>query len=160
MKIRTRLLRAFRDFDYRHAYVNDFINASLATQIKVLREQQNLSQQQLAEKAEMLQSQISALEDVDRTTWTLRTLRRIARALDLAVVVRFESFGRVLPDIGRLERKHLERSPFTDDPEFSEFVTRDYLSETTPAPTARVLRASANFTSGSPTSIGQQLNVA
>ena len=44
MKIKDRLLQEFHDFRYRHAYVDEFTDAFIATQIKVLREQHELTQ--------------------------------------------------------------------------------------------------------------------
>ena len=119
MTIKDRLLEKFHDFAYRHAYVDEFTDAFIATQIKVIREQQDLTQVQLAEKAGMKQSQVSALEDVNNRSWKVRTLKKIARAFDLVLVVRFEPFGKVLPDIGRLDRATLERTSFSDDAVFS-----------------------------------------
>jgi transcriptional regulator with XRE-family HTH domain len=122
MKIRARLFRQFRDPAYRHTYVESFVDSSVATQIKVLREQRRLKQSELAERAAMRQSQISSLEDINRSTWKVSTLRKLARAFDLALVVRFESFGGVLPDIEKFGRATLERASFADDPVFSEGV--------------------------------------
>ena len=112
MRVRDRLLQKFNDFKYRHAYVDDFTDAFIATQIKVLREQQGLTQTQLADKAGMKQSQISELEDVNHQGWKVRTLKKLAKAFDLALVVRFEPFGRVLDDIVGFDRQHLQRDTF------------------------------------------------
>src|SRR5688572_5007648 len=98
MKIKDRLLQRFHDFAYRHAYVDEFTDAFIATQIRVLREQQKLTQTQLADKAGMKQSQVSELEDVNNRSWKVRTLKKLAWAFDLVLVVRFEPFGKVLPD--------------------------------------------------------------
>ncbi len=119
MKIKDRLLKKFHSFRYRHSYVDEFTDAYIATQIKVLREQRGLNQTLLGERAGMKQSQISELEDVNNRSWKVRTLKKLAKAFDLVLVVRFEQFGRVLPDIGNLDRKHLERVGFEDDPVFS-----------------------------------------
>ncbi len=127
MKIRDRLLKRFRSFRYRHVYSDEFTDAFIATQIRVLREQRDLKQQALADLSGMRQSQISELEDVNNRSWKVSTLKKLAKAFDLVLVVRFEEFGKVLPDIGRLDRQHLERSSFKDDPVF-----RLHTDETTP----------------------------
>ena len=119
MTLRNKLLARFRDGGYRRAYVESFLDAYIATQIKVLREQRDLSQTRLAEKANMKQSQISAMEDVNHTSWKISTLKKIAKAFDLTLVVRFESFSGVLPDIERFGREALQRASFDDDPLFS-----------------------------------------
>ncbi len=119
MKIKNRLVQRFADFAYRHAYIDSFVDSAIATQIKALREQRSLNQTQLAELAGMKQSQISGLEDVNNTSWKVRTLKRLAKAFDLVLVVRFESFGEVLPRIEDFSRSSLERPSFSDDPAFS-----------------------------------------
>jgi transcriptional regulator with XRE-family HTH domain len=112
----TKLMALFRDAEYRHAYVESFLNSYIATQIAVLREQQDLTQAELARRAEMRQSQISKLEDVNNSSWKISTLQRLARAFDLVLVVRFESFGSVLSDIDRFGRASLKRESFETDP--------------------------------------------
>jgi transcriptional regulator with XRE-family HTH domain len=118
MSLLDRVIEQFGDFSYRHSFVESHVDSSLATQIQVLREQRKLTQAQLAEAAGMKQSQISRLERFDNSSWQLRTLRRVARALDLALVVRLESFGTVLPSIGDFGRKSLQRDSFEQDPAF------------------------------------------
>lgn len=119
MSLRTKLREAFQRQRYRHAYVEDFLDSYLATQIKVLREQRKLTQEQLADLANLRQSQISALEDVHHDSWTIKTLRKLARAFDLTLVVRFESFGVALADIETFSRETLERPSFDQDPVFA-----------------------------------------
>ena len=148
MKIRDRLLKKFHSFKYRHAYLGEFTDAYIATQIKVLREQRGLNQTQLGELAGMKQSQVSELEDVNNRSWKVRTLKKLAQALDLVLVVRFEQFGRVLPDIGKLDREHLHRLSFKDDPVFSSPSEARSVSSpgiSTTARIGRVLSAPSRF---------------
>ena len=119
MNLRDRVLQRFSDFVYRHSYVDSFVDSYLATQIKVLREQRGLTQTALAGLAKMKQSQISRLEDVNNSSWNVGTLKKIARALDLVLVVRFESFGKILPDVEGFGRSALERVSFDNDAVFS-----------------------------------------
>lgn len=120
MKIRERLLAKFHDKKYRHTYVDAFTDSYLATQIQVLREQRELNQTQLADLSGLKQSQISAFEDVNNSSWTIRTLKKLAKAFDLVLVVKFESFGKVLPDIESLNRPALQKASFNDDPVFAQ----------------------------------------
>jgi transcriptional regulator with XRE-family HTH domain len=115
-----RLIRNFRDEDYRHAYDEEFSNAQMATQIKVIREQRELTQSKLAELAGMKQSRISALENVNYSSWSISTLRRIARALGVRLVFKFESWGNILTEVNSFSRSGLERPSFVDDPAFKE----------------------------------------
>uniref|UniRef100_A0A6M3IH09 Putative DNA binding, helix-turn-helix domain containing protein n=1 Tax=viral metagenome TaxID=1070528 RepID=A0A6M3IH09_9ZZZZ len=108
------LKRAFRDKQYRHGYVDDFLNVSIATQIKVLREQCGWSQKELADQAGMLQPRISVLENINYSSWSIKVLKKIAEAFDLTLCVSFESFGRRVKDIEKFGRKELERNSFND----------------------------------------------
>lgn len=115
---RALLAEELRDREARHLYAEEFANSALALQIKTLRLQRNWTQQELAERAGLKQSQVSAMEQVDHDAWTLKTLRKLARAFDLALDVRFESFGWLLDDALSTSRETLERQSFEEDPPF------------------------------------------
>lgn len=115
---RMRLLTEFKDQEARRDYADSFLSASIALQIKVLRQQRGWSQKKLAERAGMKQSRISALEDVDYSSWSVTTLRRLAEAFDLALRVEFNSFGELLDEVDNLSRKALERPSFDEDDAF------------------------------------------
>ncbi|HEY2815855.1 MAG TPA: helix-turn-helix transcriptional regulator [Casimicrobiaceae bacterium] len=87
------------DKEYAHAYMESYVDAYIATQIKVIREQREWSQEQLANETGMKQARISVLENVDYSSWSVSTLRRFARAFDLVLRVTFEEFG---TEIGRM----------------------------------------------------------
>jgi transcriptional regulator with XRE-family HTH domain len=114
----SKLRKDFEDKEYRHAYADEFLNAWIATQIKVLREQRGWSQEELAENAEMLQPRISALENVNYSSWSVKTLRRLAEAFDLTLRISFESFGNRIKDFSSFDRDYLQRPSFNDDPVF------------------------------------------
>lgn len=133
--LKSRLTKLFRDREYRRSYVESFLNTSIAAQIKANREKRGWSQEQLAHMAGMKQSRISALENVSYDSWSIKTLRRLAEAFDLVLVVRFESLGKVVEDIESFERTKLEAPPFTEDPAFdSRGPGRQPRKESGPAP--------------------------
>jgi transcriptional regulator with XRE-family HTH domain len=115
---REALKTEFNDPEARRDYAELFGNSSIALQIKVLRLQRGMTQEELAKKAGMKQSRISAMERADYSSWNIKTLRRLAEAFDLALVVSFESFGTLLNEAVTTNRKTLERPSFDDDPEF------------------------------------------
>ncbi|MCI0486748.1 MAG: helix-turn-helix domain-containing protein [Blastocatellia bacterium] len=140
-----RLKEEFKDKETRHVYCDEFLNASIATQIKVLREQRDWTQSQLAERANMKQSRIAALEDVNYSSWTINVLRKLAEAYDLTLTVKFESFGEKLAAIEGFSKEALERSSFDDDPIFqilekniSEYENRFGPIPTKPQPEATI----------------------
>ena len=99
-----KIKQTFKDKDYRHGYVDEFLNAYIATQIKVLREKKGWSQTELGEHAEgMKQSRISVLENVNYSSWSIKILRKLAEAFDLTLCVSFEEFGKRVKDIMLVE---------------------------------------------------------
>jgi transcriptional regulator with XRE-family HTH domain len=114
-ELRGNLRQEFHDRDYRHAYADESLNTYIATQIKVLREQRGLTQKGLADLTGMAQPRIAVLEDVNYSSWSINTLRRLAEAFDLRLSVKFETFSSLIPEIEKLDRESLERSSFEDD---------------------------------------------
>ena len=105
------LINDFQDKEYAHDYMDEILNASIATQIKVLREQQEMTQEELAEKAGMQQARISVLENMNYSSWSINTLRKLARAFDLTLKVSFENFSTAIRDMHNLNRESLQRVP-------------------------------------------------
>jgi len=126
--LRNILEEEFKDKEVRDVYCGEFLNSSIATQIKVLREQRGLTQVELAELAGMRQSRIATIEDVNYSSWTINTLQRIAETLDLALTVQFDSFGSKLFDILNLSRESLKRDSFDDDPVFQEELGTQHIT--------------------------------
>ena|SRR5579864_903378 len=108
----------FQDKEYRHAYADECLNTMIATQIKVLREEREMTQERLAEETGMRQPRIPLLEDASYSNWTINTLRRFAKAFDVALSVKFETFSRVISDFENLSRESLQRVAFANDPQF------------------------------------------
>jgi len=108
----------FHDEETRHIYAEDLLNSYIATQIKVLREKEGWTQSELAERAGMKQERISVLEDVNYSSWTASVLKRIAKAYDLRLSIKFESFGSYMDEFENFNRKALLRPPFKEDPAF------------------------------------------
>jgi transcriptional regulator with XRE-family HTH domain len=113
-----KLRHEFQDEEYRHSYAEECLNTMIATQIKVLREQRGMTQEGLAETAGMRQPRIPLLEDSSYSNWTVNTLKRFARAFDVALSVKFETFSDVVLDFEGLSRESLQRPNFANDPVF------------------------------------------
>ncbi len=89
-----------KDKVFAHAYLAELQDLTLAAQIRVLREQRDWSQQELAEFAGMAQARVSLLESADYSGRTLTTLRKLAAAFDVGLCVSFVPYFR---EIQRLE---------------------------------------------------------
>lgn len=83
----------FDDKEYRDAFVEEFLQTGVAFQIRALRQREKWSQEELGKKAGKPQSVISRLEDPDYGKVTLSTLLSMASLFDVALLVRFVSFG-------------------------------------------------------------------
>jgi transcriptional regulator with XRE-family HTH domain len=86
-------LQRMKEKAYRHGAVNSQIEIDLPLQIRTER---GWTQPQLATQADMKQPRISSIEKPGATHFSLETLRRLAEAFDVALVVRFASFGEFL----------------------------------------------------------------
>jgi transcriptional regulator with XRE-family HTH domain len=96
------LLKKCAHKEYRDSLSDEHVNTWLAFQIKSLREKRGWSQEQLGQKTGMAQARISLMENPDYSRYTLTTLRRIAHAFDVALDVRFKTFGHVIDSIVNL----------------------------------------------------------
>lgn len=108
--------KLFQDKETRYGYIDGFLDSFLGMQIRVLREQKGWNQSELAEKAGMKQSRIPLLESMSYSSWSLYTLRKLAKAFDLRLVVKFEDFSSFVPEYFEdFDRENLKRRSFGDD---------------------------------------------
>lgn len=113
------LRHEFQDPECRHAYANSHLNCHIAAQLKAIREARGMSQLQLAEAIGTKQSGVSRIENCNNPNWNLETLRKIARAFDVRLVVSFEEFGTLPVAIADFSSAMIRR-PFPEDPLFSQ----------------------------------------
>jgi transcriptional regulator with XRE-family HTH domain len=85
-----------RNKEYRHGLVNAQIEVDLPLQIRALRKQLVGTQPELSRLTGMKQPRISAMEKPGGAHFTLETLRRLAEAFDVALIVRFAPFSELL----------------------------------------------------------------
>jgi len=112
------LANELRTKEARVQYAADLLSARLALQVKTLRMQQELTQEALGKLAGLYQSQVSAMEQISCSSWKVSTLQKLASAFDLALSVKFVSFGKFLDEAVQLDRNALEEPKFADDPAF------------------------------------------
>lgn len=120
----TNLKKEFLDEEYRYAYAEDFLNTVIATQIRVLREQRELTQQQLADLMGTKQAGVSRLENVNYSAWKTETLRKLARALKVRLKITFEDFTSLLDEANNFSRENLQRVEFGNDTTFQPLPIR------------------------------------
>jgi transcriptional regulator with XRE-family HTH domain len=105
------------DIEFRYAVNKAYSEVRIAKQLKILREDDNLTQSQLAEKAAMKQSRISALEGMDYSSWSISTLERLAKALGVGFKFSFASWSELVGEIeSGLTQTNVRVPSFEDDP--------------------------------------------
>jgi len=113
---REQQIEALKDKEYRDLYVAEHIRTGIAFQIRAMREDREWTQSELGQRAEgMAQETISLLEDPDYGRLTLRTLRRLASALDVALIVRFTPFSDLVDWMVNLTPQRLAPPSFDEE---------------------------------------------
>jgi len=112
---RRKLIAELRDKEFRDEYVSAHIATGLAHQIRILREQRGWSQRKLAEKVGTKQNVVSRWENPNYGKLTIETVSKLASAFDVALLVRFVSFSRLLTETTDLSPSALRATGFADD---------------------------------------------
>jgi transcriptional regulator with XRE-family HTH domain len=104
-----------RNKPYRDKFVAAHLSINIVAQMQTLREARGWSQKELADRAKMSPSRISVMEDPSYDKFTLSTLKRLASALDVALVTRFTTFSDLVNWVSNLSPEKLEVLSFGDD---------------------------------------------
>ena len=88
----SRLVRKLSRKAYRNEYVASHVRTWIALQVRRLRESRNWSQEDLGDRTNKPQSNISRIEDPDYGKLSLQTLFDLATAFDVALVVKFVDY--------------------------------------------------------------------
>ncbi len=116
--IKAQLLALFRKSKKdRHRFLGNHLSANIAAQIFSLRtaEERNWTQTQLAKEAGIGQPRVPVYESPDYGAFSLTTLKKLAHAFDVAVVVKFVSFDDLANEIANQSSGKVALSMSTDD---------------------------------------------
>lgn len=114
------LLSNLKNKEYRIAFVSSHINNGIPFQIRTMRNNRNLTQEELAKLAVMKQAAICRLENPNYGNFTLKTLKEVASAFDVALIVKFVSFGELVEWDLNLGSESLDVVDYKDDPYFKQ----------------------------------------
>lgn len=119
---KRRLTEILKDREYREAFVAAYVDESIPFQIRAMRSQKSRrwSQKDLAEKAGMKQARISLLENPNHKNCSIRILKQLAAAFDVALVVRFVPFSELAEWTLHLSSGSLEVPSFNDEEYFKD----------------------------------------
>jgi transcriptional regulator with XRE-family HTH domain len=112
--VEQELWRNFHNKEYRDAFVSSQLSTNIGSQIFAMREARDWSQEKLATEVGMAQPRISVLEG-GYDSYSLRTLKRIASAFDVAVVVRFVPFRELVGWVADPSEERLAPVGFEND---------------------------------------------
>ena len=93
---RDQLWESLNDPEFRQQLTDEHINVGIAFQIRSLRNRQNLTQTNLAELLNVKQPLVSAWENPNYGKYSLHTLKELAKAFDVGLLVRFIPFGSLM----------------------------------------------------------------
>lgn len=116
------MIEDLRNKEYRDAFVTEHIDTGIPFQIRALREQKGRewTQKELGIRTGMAQETISRLEDPNYGKLTLKTLKRLASAFDVALMVRFVPFSELVEWELHLTPDSLEALSFEEESYFKE----------------------------------------
>ena len=89
----SKLWQKMRDRGYRRAFVASQINIGITFQIRTLLKSRGWTQDELADRADMKQPRISAMLKPGKVRPNIETLRRLAEAFDVGLIVKFVPFS-------------------------------------------------------------------
>ena len=111
---KTKLIGKLQNKEYRDSFVSSNIDVGIAFQIRALRKQRNYTQKKIAKISGMKQERISALENPSNTP-NISTLKKIANAFDVGLIVRFIPIGELLEWQINLSNESLNTPSFNED---------------------------------------------
>jgi transcriptional regulator with XRE-family HTH domain len=93
---REQTWKSLNDSEYRHQFVEEEINVGIAFQIRSLRNRQKITQVNLAKKLGVDQPLVSSWENPNYGKYSLSTLKEMAKAFDVGLLVRFVPYSKLI----------------------------------------------------------------
>ena len=114
MTKRQQILRSLENEEYRREFAAD-VGTGLAIQVRLLREKCGWTQEELAQRMGKRQETISQWENPDYGRYTLNTLKELAAAYDVALLVRFAPFSDLVDWVANLTPQRLAPPSFAEE---------------------------------------------
>jgi transcriptional regulator with XRE-family HTH domain len=118
---RDQIWESLQNPQFRSQFVNEYMNVGIAFQIHGLRERQGLKQKQLAERLgdKKKQPLVSAWENPNYGKYTLKTLKDLANAFDVGLLVRFVPFSKLIDWTINLTHDVIAPPSFSEEQSYS-----------------------------------------
>jgi len=101
----------------RDAYVYEHIRNGIPFQLRAMREQRDWTQADLAKAANTGRTTITRLENPNNERLTIKTLLELASAFDVALLIKFVPFSRLLKEYEDVSSDALNAGSITDEEE-------------------------------------------
>ncbi len=107
---------------HREGFVSATVDQTIPFQIRAMRlsKNRNWTQEELAQRTGMKQERISTCENPNYGNFSLRTLKQIAAAFDVALIVRFAPFSELVEWEINISSKSLEVPSFEQEDYFKQ----------------------------------------
>ena len=89
VKFKDYLKGELKNKEFKKAFNEEEVYAYLAIQTAKIRQEKGITQEELAKRLHTTQQTVSRLEDIHNKSYSLKTLIRLARALDKGLKVEF-----------------------------------------------------------------------
>jgi transcriptional regulator with XRE-family HTH domain len=106
------ILDSLNSKEYREALAIEHVNTNLAVQIRKMREDRQWNQDDLAKLLGKHQETISQWENPDYGRHSITTLKKLAAAFDVALLVKFTTFSELVKDMVSLSETRLSPPSF------------------------------------------------
>jgi transcriptional regulator with XRE-family HTH domain len=116
---REKLIESLRDPEYRHHFASALVRRGIAEQLRETRLSRGWTQERLARESGKVQETISQLEDPNYGRYTHKTLERLARALDVGLMVKLVPFSELADWVSNLSPEDMAVPDFEHDPGLS-----------------------------------------
>ena len=145
--VKKDLLASFKEREFREAFNLENVYTTICFQLHALREERDMTQGKLGKAAQMAPERISILEDPNAESKpTLKTLLRLAGALDVGLDVRFVPFGEVLQRSVQTDMQELGVVSFDDElPALEQQIAFEEALERLRSPVSGATHASNNL---------------
>lgn len=105
MSSKEKVAHDVSDLEQRHLLIAAQIRNGLPIQLRAMREDRGWTQAALAEKLGTTQNTVSRLENPKTSKPTITTLKRIAEAFDVSLIVKFAPFTEFIDSVAGMSRK-------------------------------------------------------
>jgi len=109
------ILNSLDSKEYREALAIEHVNTTLAIQIRMMRENHQWKQSDLAARLSKHQETVSQWENPDYGRHSMTTLKALAVAFDVALLVKFIPFSELVQDMVNLSETRLSPPSFGEE---------------------------------------------